>query len=328
MATRNPLSNLSTRLRRLYHILPGSTREWTQRVLKTIGIVVVIYIIVGALMAIPIYRGTQNALTKTAEWLYPYPAMNINGTVISLHRYRIEVESRQTYATTHNLVSSDEETRQFVIDQLVSRTLYAQELTKNSIVITDGDVDQKLQEIYDQVGGKDKLQTYLEQNYGPQTTLDEFRTWVKESLVEAAVKKQLLVHATVRHILVAIPEGADQATIDAAKAKLLDIKSKIASPDQFGDVAKQYSEDIASKDKGGELGTTPRGDSEPVFSADFENAIFSLPIGQISDPVLSKYGWHLILVESRSGTLDVSAPQLLEKLKSEGHVRIFVKAKY
>jgi peptidyl-prolyl cis-trans isomerase C len=328
MATRNPLISFGTRSRRLYHALPSTTRYILHRALKVAVGVIVTYIAIGLLMAIPIYRGSENWTTKVTEHFYPYPAMNVNGTIISLKRYRSEVMARQTYASSHNLGSTDEQARQFVIDQLVSRTLYSQELARNKITITDGDVDQKLQDIYTQVGGQDKLITFLNQNYGDQTTLDQFRTWVKESLIEAAVKQQLLVHVTVRHILIAVPTDASQPIIDAAKAKLLDIKSKIPNANAFGDIAKQYSEDIASKDKGGELGKTARGDSDPIFSADFEQAIFTLPVNQISDPIRSKYGWHLVLVESHEGTIDSSAPQLLEKLKSEGGVRVFVKAKY
>jgi parvulin-like peptidyl-prolyl isomerase len=188
--------------------------------------------------------------------------------------------------------------------------------------------NKKLQEIYDQVGGKDKLAKFLQQNYGDGATLSQFRTWIQESLVESAVKQQLLTHVTLRHILVAVPDDANQATIDSTRTKALDIKGKITSTDQFGAVAKEFSEDIASRDKGGELGTTARGDTEPIFSADFEQAIFTLPVGQVSDPIRSKYGWHIVVVESREGSVDLSAPQLLEKLKKEGSVRVFVRAKY
>ncbi|HSI20865.1 MAG TPA: peptidylprolyl isomerase [Verrucomicrobiae bacterium] len=320
--------SLTTRARRLYQTLTPSTRDWVARTLKWAVSLFALYVVVGGLMAIPVYRGTENWVTRIAESIFPYPAMSIEGTVIPLSRYRTEVAARQTYANTHSLPNSVEETRQFVIDQLVSRSLYAKELEKSNILITDGDVDQKLNEIYEQVGGKDKLAKYLQQNYGDQASLAQFRLWVKESLVEAAVKKQLLTHVTVRHILVAVPEDANQATVDTARAKALDIKSKIASVDQFGAIAKEYSEDIASKDKGGELGTTARGDVSPVFSEDFEKAAFSIPVGEISTPVRSKYGWHILLVESREGTVDMNAPQLLEKLKSENSVRLFVKAKY
>lgn len=323
-----PFRNITSRIRRLYHTVPTATREWLGSAGKIGLVVFAAYLVVGGLLAIPVYRGTENWFTLFLERLYPYPAMSVRGTVIPLDRYRAEVAARTTYAATHNLTSSDAETRQFVIDQLVSRALFAQELERAGIVVTEGDVDQKLQEIYDQIGGKDKLAKFLQQNYGNQATLSQFRIWIRESLVEAAVKQQLLTHAKVRHILIAVPEGADQKAIDAARAKAVDIRGKIGSVEQFGDIAREYSEDIASRDKGGELGTTARGDSEPVFSAAFEDALFTLPVGQISDPVQSKYGWHLIVVDVREGNVDLSAPELLEKLRSEGRVRVFVKAEY
>lgn len=320
-----PFRNLRTRGTRLYHILPPGIREVVNRAFKIVLLVLAVYVVGGLLLMIPVYRGVENRFTLAVEKLYPYPAMSVNSTVVSLKRYRAEVQARKTYAATHGLTSTDAETRQFVRDQLVHHVLYAQALDEAGIVITEGDVDKKLEEIYEQVGGKDKLAKFLQQNYGDSTDLAMFRTWIKESLDESAVKEQLLVHASVRHILVSVPEGSDDKTVAAALEQAKEVKGRITTPDLFGDIAKQYSDDIASRDKGGELGTTPRGDTEPVFSADFEQAVFSQELHTISDPIRSKYGWHLVLVESRAGSIDKSGKQLLEQLKQEGKIRIWVK---
>ena len=190
--------------------------------------------------------------------------------------------------------------------------------------MSDADVNTEMQNIYSQLTGtQSDLIKFLHQNYGSEIGIPEFQTWIKESLVEAAVKQQLLEHAQVRHILIAVPASATPDEVEAARQKVLDIKAKITSLDQFGDVAKQYSEDVASADKGGELGITVRGDDSPVFSSDFENALFTLPVGTISDPVRSSYGWHIIEVESRSGTIKESLKTYTTELRSSG-VHIFL----
>jgi peptidyl-prolyl cis-trans isomerase C len=325
---RSAFRNLTTRLRRLYLQLPEPVRGHSRIVLGITLSLVALYVASGALLAIPIYRGTESKFVRTVEQIYPFPAMSINGTLISMERYRSEVAARQAYAETHGLENSEEEIRQFVIDQLVARTLFAQELAKNNIIITDGDVNLKLQEIYDQVGGEEKLAKFLQQNYGSAANLAMFRAWIRESLVEAAIKKQLLTHVSVRHILIAVPENADDRAVENALAKSRDVRGRISSAEQFAAIAKDFSEDIASRDKGGLLGTTARGDDEPIFSPAFEQAIFSLQVSEISEPIRSRYGWHIVMVESREGAIDMSADQLLEVLKREGSVKVWVKAAY
>ena len=69
------------------------------------------------------------------------------------------------------------------------------------------------------------------------------------------------------------------------------LKSRIVEGESFEKLAQQYSK-CPSKDKGGDLGYFNRGQMVP----EFENAAFSTPIGEVSDPVKTRYGWHLIKV--------------------------------
>lgn len=69
------------------------------------------------------------------------------------------------------------------------------------------------------------------------------------------------------------------------------IKSKIDEGENFEALAKKYSI-CPSKEKGGDLGYFTRGQMVP----EFENAAFSTPIGDVSDPVKTRFGWHLIKI--------------------------------
>lgn len=82
-----------------------------------------------------------------------------------------------------------------------------------------------------------------------------------------------------RHILV---EKEEQAWA---------LKSRITEGESFEVLAKQYSL-CPSKEKGGDLGYFVKGQMVP----EFENAAFSTPIGEVSDPVKTRYGWHLIKI--------------------------------
>lgn len=81
-----------------------------------------------------------------------------------------------------------------------------------------------------------------------------------------------------RHILV-----ADEATAN-------DIKKQLDAGAKFEDLAKKYSTDTATKDNGGDLGWFGTGKMDP----DFEKAAFALKVNEISAPVKSQYGYHII----------------------------------
>ena len=96
-----------------------------------------------------------------------------------------------------------------------------------------------------------------------------------------------------RHILVRVPEGAPAAQDEAARKKVEGAASEARNGD-FGAVARKVSEDPGSKDKGGELGFFGPG----VMAKPFEDAAFALKAGEISAPVRTRFGWHVIQVEA------------------------------
>jgi hypothetical protein len=283
------------------------------------------YILLISSTAFFIYhRHTQNRFTHSVERIFPYPAAVVHGQVIPLQRFRLEVEARTYYANAHAISTNEKDTEQFVMTKLINNVLYSQALTDNKIVTNDSDVQIKLEAIYKQVGGQDKLEKFLRENYGNNITLAQFRIWIQESLVASAVENQLLTQAKVRHILISLPASPTDAQTADAKKRIEDIRAKIiADPTQFAALAKQYSEDVNSRDKGGELGTTVEGGDAAAFSTDFEKAVFTLPIGKVSEPVMSRYGLHLIIVDERTGTVTMSLPDYTKKLLSEGKVHQF-----
>ncbi len=99
-------------------------------------------------------------------------------------------------------------------------------------------------------------------------------------------------HRQVRHILVQVESGADEATTELAKEKILAIADRINQGEDFAELAKTESDDPGSSANGGDLGFFGKNVMDPAF----ESAAFSLDKGQVSEPVRSSFGWHLIEV--------------------------------
>ena len=97
------------------------------------------------------------------------------------------------------------------------------------------------------------------------------------------------VHA--QHILL-LTVGKTDAEVDEIKKKAQDVLSQAKKGAKFDELAKKYSEDPGSKDKGGDLGWLVQGQTVP----EFEKAAFAQPAGTVSDLVKTQYGFHIIKV--------------------------------
>ena len=125
----------------------------------------------------------------------------------------------------------------------------------------------------------------------PQVTDAEVQSYYNAHQDQYQVKEQVKV----RHILIAVPAGADAKTDAAAKTKAEDILKQIKAGGNFADLASKNSDDPGSKTQGGELGWLDRGKTVP----EFDKAAFMLSVGQTSDLVKTQFGYHILQVEDK-----------------------------
>jgi peptidyl-prolyl cis-trans isomerase D len=118
-------------------------------------------------------------------------------------------------------------------------------------------------------------------------TDDELKARYQADIAQYQVPES--VHA--QHILLFTTNKTD-AEVEEIRKKAEDILAQAKKGANFSDLAKKYSEDPGSKDKGGDLGSIKRGQTVP----EFEKAAFSLEKGQISGLVKTQYGFHIIKV--------------------------------
>jgi peptidyl-prolyl cis-trans isomerase D len=95
------------------------------------------------------------------------------------------------------------------------------------------------------------------------------------------------------HILIALPAGASAATDAAALAKAQQVAAELRSGKDFSELSKKYSADPGSASRGGDLGWADKA----TYVASFADALFSMQPGQISDPVKTQYGYHIIRLD-------------------------------
>lgn len=102
--------------------------------------------------------------------------------------------------------------------------------------------------------------------------------------------------------VLSIPITVSAEDSAAVRARAVELRNEIVGGASFEDVARRESADSVSGAQGGSLGKGAKG----RFVPEFENAAYALPVGQVSQPVLSPFGYHLIKVDSKKGdTLDV-----------------------
>jgi parvulin-like peptidyl-prolyl isomerase len=107
-----------------------------------------------------------------------------------------------------------------------------------------------------------------------------------------------------RHILINVAADASEEDSAAALSKAISITQRLRAGEDFAALATQYSDDTGSAQQGGDLGFFPRGQ----MVAEFEEVAFSQPIGEISDPVKSQFGYHIIeVLETQPGNPDFTA---------------------
>ena len=127
--------------------------------------------------------------------------------------------------------------------------------------------------------------------------------------------------AAARHILIKfkgspVPQrsGKPELSEEQALAKAQEIRKKLQAGEDFAKLAKEESDDTGSGGNGGDLGTFGRGQMVP----EFDKAVFSLPVNEVSEPIKTQFGYHIIQVTKRDAkTLDELKGEIEGRLRPE-----------
>ncbi|MCV2222137.1 SurA N-terminal domain-containing protein [Pseudomonas mercuritolerans] len=123
---------------------------------------------------------------------------------------------------------------------------------------------------------------------------------VKDEDLEAAYQKEIANLAEQRRAAHILIEVNDKTTEAQAKAKIDEVQARLAKGEKFEALAKEFSQDPGSANNGGDLGYAGPGVYDPAF----EKALYSLSKDQVSEPIRTDFGYHLIKL------LGVEAPEV------------------
>lgn len=285
-----------------------------------------LYIVSGATAAVLVYgyHWDQTA-TRWAARVFPLPAATVNGHIIWLTDYYQRAEIIDHYAARTdqtNLVPADKAARnRATLDQLIDLELIRQQAKKAGITISQ----QELNDSYNQfaedtkknqgldasVDAKENFKKVLQNFYG--ITPQQFtREILVVKLYQDKVRNQLFTQV---HVLTIVVRDENQAK---------DLIARIKKGEDFADLAKNYSIDLSSRDQGGDFGWIQRGQ---LTDKNLEDAIFSLPVGQINDtPIKTDFGYHIIkVVDRKDGQIsDKSYDQWFKEIKDGAKIQRFV----
>lgn len=112
---------------------------------------------------------------------------------------------------------------------------------------------------------------------------------------------------------VMVPRALTETDSAAALTRIREVRAEIAGGAKFEDVARRESQDLVSAGRGGDLGEWTRGQ----MVGQFDSMAFKLPVGRLSEPFLTPFGYHLIEVTSRTGD-KVKARHILVHIELSG----------
>ncbi|MBI5111587.1 MAG: peptidylprolyl isomerase [Rhodovulum sp.] len=176
--------------------------------------------------------------------------------------------------------------RDWLINYLTDMTLLAKAAEAQKVQDSD---DFKKRLAY--VRSKALMETLLRDSGKAGATSEAMQHVYQEAVKQMGDEQE--VHA--RHILFRVADASDQKAAAAAEAKAKDTLARIKKGEDFAKLAKDLTEDPPGKADGGDLGWFTKDQMVPEFS----EAAFKLDKGQVSDPVKTSFGWHIIKVEDK-----------------------------
>ena len=286
-----------------------------------------VIVLVGALAA----GGATTAVAQTVTWRpVDYIAAVVGGKPITLSQIDEAINVRRANGVAPpSTPAGMDSTRRTVLATLINLELVVQAAQKDTNIkvqdqVIQLDVDNAMKSIRDQYSSELEFQRQIRTTgFG---SAEEYRRWLYDQKRKEALQQQLTNRlrqkgvikpvqptekeareyyeqtkalqpkrpATVSFRQIVIGPRADSLAVEVARARADSLVHQLRKGADFNTLARRFSEDPGSKEQGGELNWIRLGSG---MVKEFEQVAFALRPGQISDPVRSPFGFHIIQVE-------------------------------
>jgi foldase protein PrsA len=196
------------------------------------------------------------------------------------------------------------------VNYLVQNQVIKEKAAEMKVTVTDKAFQERMKQIVQQVGGQKKLDKLLKEQAVTQPQLEE---QLRAQMLQDAVQQKVYADIKISDADLQkyfdnpdnkaqfdVPESVDaRHVLVKTKAEAEKVRALLAADDSDANwkkVAKEYSTDPGSKDSGGSLGNFPKG----RMVKPFEDTAFALKVGELSEPVKTQFGYHVIEVTKKT----------------------------
>lgn len=276
-----------------------SSKKW---IIGLFGFAIVVLVALSILIGGIYIFQWNNSLTKPFLSVTNLPAAMVDGKMISLAKFNKATESLEKYQELESSLGegspegeptqpTPEELRVNLLARMIDDLVVEHLLKDHNESVSDQDVDEELVRLDEVLGEDITVEDHVREIYG--WSLEEFKDFaLRPGLQEFKLHQAFVVDETIG--------GELRSREIEARDKAAGIIEDIRSGADFSEKAKDSSEDTFTAEKGGDLGLISRGEMVP----DFEKVAFSLEKGEVSDPVKTQFGYHIIQVDEIEGEGD------------------------
>ncbi len=285
-----------------------SIRRYAKRILAPVIIVLVVAMMVGVF-----YIGFPMMTKENTR--YVGPSISVNGQKVSdedFNNYMAQAGQQASQLAQYGMSYSDAQIRDSAINMAVQNIAFQQEMdkVKSKIKVSGSEVNNL---IHKYLPTEEEVQSFMERQQ--LTSKSQLKKMVQKSLEQQKFisykAKQLKISVsrseilgqldqiTVSHILIGLKDQNNKSRTDAQALQMAkEVYQKATSGQDFAALAKQYSDDPGSKDKGGTYGPMGVEQFKNSMAKEFVDGALALKAGQISTPVKTQYGYHIIKLDA------------------------------
>lgn len=281
---------------------------------------ILFYLFITAFLGYIFYSGNTSPKLLNLTRFFPVPVIKVDGQLIWARKfieYRNFMENfiaRSSQAG--EAINLDKSLNQQVVEILVQNFLIERIAKDFNIKISQEEVDasyKNLLVVENGEGPKEniteaELETILEELYGSDSK--KLKEFIEIRLLENKIKQEIIKQVKFRYILVATQKEAE------------DIIKKLKSKGNFASLAKEFSKDQLTRDKGGEVNFVSQAELET--DKGLQVAVFGNPVGLIQSPVKTSNGFSVVEILEQRGQVSGSFADFINVKKAELGVRIFI----